>query len=1032
VPESDVGRPAPKSRLIAFYIALFAITATVAAVVISAGSDEKGLQSIAGGYDVTTPVPCLGTAPPPAGGKALPQTAPAQAQVAGPAFDVKQSGEFVNLTNAQQTLGGQLRFQDGTVEGGARRLTGEVTCVDGKKQRFEGTATFGNKAVIAGTLGGEPVTANLRRDPPEAGTPAPRAPGSIASAFKTTPRSICLGGTFELEKKSGDRYEVVAKGRHLGEVTYDKSKGTVTGDIECARGGSAKLRGTAVDRNLNNVRVTPLDEAKPAPGQEGQAKPVLTTPSGLSPAGETFAAAKQRESFGHTVASFLIAVALVMLAARVFGAAAVKIRQPRVMGEVVAGITLGPTILGGQLPGVQAFFFPTDILPAIGLVANLGLVFYMFLVGLELDPAQLRGRIGQAAAISNASVALPMMLGIAAALPIYTLVGPDKDFLAFALFMGVAMSITAFPVLARILVERRMLKRPVGALTLACAAIDDVTAWFLIALAIAVATAGGVGDVLQTIGLAVAFCIFMAALVRPLLGRVSTAFDEAGRVPAGWIALIFAGVLLSAYATEEIGIALIFGAFIMGMIMPRNAGLTEDVTHRIEDFVVIVLLPLFFAYTGLRTDIGLLDRPILWLITGVLIIVAIVGKLFGAAIAARVTGFDWRSSLVIGTLMNTRGLTELIVLNLALEKGVISNALFAMLVIMALVTTFMAGPLLALLDPKNEYGAPVEEELEEARRRSSMEFPDVPAPEHSILVAPQTDSGLPQLLALAEPLARSEPPRELILARLVRPPRRAQATGGLQTENRLLREASNQVNFTRLELVDRGIASRAVAFTSVNPGADLSRLAKAEEVDLLLIDGRRPLLGGGVPRGDVGAVLNDAECDVAVLVAKEGDRVVPSQEHAVIVPFGGAEHDWAALELGAWIASATGAPLKLLGAAGQTEEGKSATRLLGDAGLLVQQYAGISAEPVVAEPGREGIVAAAAGAGLLVIGLSDRWRQEGLGPTRSEIAKAAPAPVVFVRRGLRPGALAPRGDVTRFTWSSAGSGFGYTPGEPIS
>ena len=179
----------------------------------------------------------------------------------------------------------------------------------------------------------------------------------------------------------------------------------------------------------------------------------------------------------------------------------------------------------------------------------------MFLVGLEIDPNQLKGRIGQAAAISNTSVALPMMLGIAVALPIYELVGPDKNFLAFALFMGVAMSITAFPVLARILVERRMLKRPVGALALACAAIDDVTAWFLIALATAVATQGGAGDVLQTIGLAIAFCIFMVALVRPLLGRVSTAFDEAGRVPGAWVAAIFAGVLLSAYVTEEIGIA---------------------------------------------------------------------------------------------------------------------------------------------------------------------------------------------------------------------------------------------------------------------------------------------------------------------------------------------------------------------------------------------------------------------------------------------------------------------------------------------
>lgn len=1030
--EPAASSSAPKSRLIAFYVALFTITAVVAAIVISSGNDKKGLESNAGGYDLAAPNACLGSPPAPAKGRPLPPTAPTQAQVAGPSVDVKQSGQFVNLSNSQKTVGGQLRFEGDELPGGARRLTGEVSCVDGvepKTQKFEGQATTGDKAVISGTLDGKPVTATLKRDPPDAGTPAPRAPGSIASLYRLTPRSTCFGGNFELEKKSGNHYELIAKGQPLGEVTYDNKKGAVAGDVECSKGGAVKLKALAVDRNLNNVRLIPLDPAVPAKGQEGKAKPVLTTASGLSPSGENFTATKARESFGHTIASALIAIAVIMLVARVFGSLAVRLKQPRVMGEVVAGITLGPTILGLLAPGVQAALFPTDILPSLGIIANVGLVFYMFLVGLEIDSEQLKGRIGQAAAISNTSVALPMMLGIAVALPIYEVVGPEKDFLAFALFMGVAMSITAFPVLARILVERRMLKRPVGALALACAAIDDVTAWFLIALATAIATQGGAGEVLTTIALAIAFCIFMGVLVRPLLGRVSTAYDEAGRVPGAWIAAIFAGVLISAYITEEIGIAVIFGAFIMGMIMPRNAGLTEDVTNRIEDFVVIVLLPVFFAYTGLRTNIGLLDRPILWLITGVLILVAIVGKLFGAAIAARLTGFDWRASFVIGTLMNTRGLTELIVLNLALEKGVITDALFAALVIMALVTTFMAGPMLSFLDPKNTYGAPVEEELEEARRRSSLEFPDVPPPERSILVAPQTDGGLTQLLTLAEPLARSEPPRELILARLVQPPRRAQATGGLQTENRLLREASNEVNFARLELVDKGIAARAIAFTSMDAGTDLSRLAKSEEVDLLLVDGRRPLLGEGVPRGDVGAVLNNAECDVAVLVAKEGQPVVPTEERAVLVPFGGAEHDWAALELGAWIAAATNAPLKLLGAAGQSDEGKSATRLLGDAGMLVQQYAGIAAEPVVAEPGREGIVAAAAGSGLLVIGLSERWKQEGLGPTRSEIAKAAPAPVVFVRRGLRPGALAPRGDVTRFTWSSPG--VAIKPGQPI-
>ncbi len=230
-----------------------------------------------------------------------------------------------------------------------------------------------------------------------------------------------------------------------------------------------------------------------------------------------------------------------MLAARLMGLVAVKLGQPRVMGEVVAGILLGPSLFGLLLPDLQALMFPKDIIPLIGVVANLGLILYMFLVGLELDPAQLRGRVGQAAAISNASVALPMMLGIAVALPIFGLVGPDTKFIAFALYMGVAMSITAFPVLARILVERRMLKRPVGALALACAAIDDVTAWFLIALATAVAVAGSAADVGITVLLAVAFCLVMGLLVRPVLARVSKAYDEAGTVPSGWVAAIFAG-----------------------------------------------------------------------------------------------------------------------------------------------------------------------------------------------------------------------------------------------------------------------------------------------------------------------------------------------------------------------------------------------------------------------------------------------------------------------------------------------------------
>jgi hypothetical protein len=575
-------------------------------------------------------------------------------------------------------------------------------------------------------------------------------------------------------------------------------------------------------------------------------------------------------------------------------------------------------------------------------------------------------------------------------------------------------------VLARILAERRMLKSPVGSLTIACAAIDDVTAWFLIALATTIAVSGSFGDVATTIGEATAFTLVMALGVRRILARMATAFDEVGRIPSGWFAAIIVGVLLSAYVTEKINIAVIFGGFVMGMIMPRHARLTEDVTRRIEDFVVTLLLPMFFVFTGLRTNIGLLDRPVLWLITAGLIAIAIVGKLAGASLAARVCGFDWRASGVIGTLMNTRGLTELIVLNLALEVGAISNALFAALVLMALITTLMAGPLLKVLDPGNRYGTSLEDVFADAAVDAAQEHPELPVPERAILVAPQTDGALEQLVGLAEPLARSEPERELIIVRLVEPPRAAGVRGGLQTENLQLERASEAIEEVRTRLASEGVVARSVALTSARPGSDLAHIVQREPVDLVITEGRRRLIGEGVPLGEVSALLEQAPCDVAVLVAKEASPIRLDAENPVVVPFGGAEHDWAALELASWLSATTGAPLKLLGAAGQTDDQKSVTRILADAGLLVQQATGISTEPLVVAGGREGIVSAAAGAGLLVIGLSDRWRREGLGPTRAEIAKAAPAPVLFVRRGSRPGLFAPRDNVTQFNWSMTG------------
>jgi hypothetical protein len=221
----------------------------------------------------------------------------------------------------------------------------------------------------------------------------------------------------------------------------------------------------------------------------------------------------------------------------------------------------------------------------------------------------------------------------------------------------------------------------------------------------------------------------------------------------------------------------------------------------------------------------------------------------------------------------------------------------------------------------------------------------------------------------------------------------------------------------RQELLARKVPTRGVAFTSVDAGKDLAKLAERESVDLLLVDGRRPLLGGGVPRGAVGSVLARAPCDVAVLVAREETVIKPGADAPIIVPFGGAEHDWAALELAAWLGTATGASLGLLGAQGDDGE-RDASSVLASASLVLQQFVGIAAEPIIAAPGSRGVIEASADAGLLIIGLSERWRKEGLGEARAAIASAAPAPILFVRRGLREGALAPATDVTRFTWSS--------------
>jgi Kef-type K+ transport system membrane component KefB len=391
----------------------------------------------------------------------------------------------------------------------------------------------------------------------------------------------------------------------------------------------------------------------------------------------------------------LLCLALILLLGRWLGKLFVYAGQPRVIGEMIAGIMLGPSLLGRIWPEAMHFILPPEAAPSLKIIAQVGVVLYMFLVGLELNAGLLRSRAHSTIAISHASIVAPFILGGLLALWLYPNFGDGSwGFTSFALFMGVAMSITAFPVLARILTDRNMEDTELGVVALSCAAVDDVTAWCLLAFVVGVAQSE-VGGAVETTLYALAYIALMFAVVRPIAVRY-LANDSAHprRRMTVWVLL---ALLFSALTAEWIGIHAIFGAFVLGAIIPHDSDIALDFQHKLEDIVKILLLPAFFAYTGMRTEIGLVSGWEAWMFCAVIILVATLGKFGGTLVAARLTGLDWRMSAALGILMNTRGLMELIVLNIGLEMGVISPTLFAMMVIMALVTTMSTTPVLHAL-----------------------------------------------------------------------------------------------------------------------------------------------------------------------------------------------------------------------------------------------------------------------------------------------------------------------------------------------
>ncbi len=392
----------------------------------------------------------------------------------------------------------------------------------------------------------------------------------------------------------------------------------------------------------------------------------------------------------------LVALVTIISAAQVTGRLFARFHQPPVVGEIVAGLTLGPSLLGTVAPSAMRWFLPPSVAPVLSVLSQVGVILYMFLIGLRLDTDHLRRRSHTSVAISHASIVVPFLLGTALALLLYRQLGMSGvSFTAFALFCGVAMSVTAFPVLARILNDRGMAASRIGVVAIACAAVDDVTAWCLLAVVVGCVKAD-LSSASRTLALTAVYVVTMLAVVKPRLGR---ALDRCGdrRVTRTVLAVVLVALLVSSLATELIGIHAIFGAFLLGVIIPADSRIAHEIIRRIEDVVLVLLLPIFFAYTGTRVRIGLLQSPAEWVLCALIVITACAGKFGGTALAARLTGLGWRDCAALGALMNTRGLVELIVLNIGLDLGVLSPTLFTMLVVMAVVTTAATSPVLSAI-----------------------------------------------------------------------------------------------------------------------------------------------------------------------------------------------------------------------------------------------------------------------------------------------------------------------------------------------
>lgn len=686
----------------------------------------------------------------------------------------------------------------------------------------------------------------------------------------------------------------------------------------------------------------------------------------------------------NAVHILLIQIAVILVLSRVMGVLMRFIHQPQVVGEMLAGIMLGPSLLGLIHHGSwMHWLFPASSMGSLDVLSQLGVMLFMFLVGLELDPKLLRGQGKAALMTGTMGILIPFVLGGALGLLlIYTqtqITGHVPSKLVLCMFMGAAMSITAFPVLARILTERNLHKTRSGTLALTCAAMDDVMGWCILAFVLAVAQLEGFGNqggqggqtgphgsalrsALITVGFSAGYVVLMVFVVRRLLGRLQAHFESRGYLSQSVLALLFLLLIASSLSTDAIGIHQIFGAFLFGAVMPKNGPFIKHLGDKIEDFTVLFLLPLFFAYTGLRTELGLLGSADLWAICLLIVVVAVAGKFGGVTLAARFYGMNWRRSALLGVLMNTRGLMELIILNIGLTFGVLSKSLFAMMVVMALATTFMTMPLMRLLySPKRQ-----RKELEEAAREEAARVSGV-----HVVVPVSLESTAPPLITIGSMLVSNDQGR-IYAIHLERPDevdRRAK---------NVLSESDQVLTVAQTAAKARNTSIQVVSFVSRNIGRDIADAAERYIASWVVMGWHKPVFFRNVLGGVVGQVLRQAPANIAIFCDKG-----LAQIKTILVPYLGEAEDRGALLAAERMGRVPGVSVTILHVVKPNRTDAEPRQNV--QGMIDREFPGddkrgdVRVRVVESDSPIEMVVQESREYDLMVLGLSDEWNIEGGG-----------------------------------------------------